>query len=274
MIKADMGRDNKMKLIDAKKCLVLSIVEMICLLPATLICGIVACVFSANALASDKSGRSIDYKKQIGVARKALLIGLVLLILQLFLLTVFLCKLNFFKVPKEYYQLVLEGRYIELPMDYDKFEKLNFNIENDMSKTVINAGEYIDVNFGDDRYTINRYGLGQINVYNPSSDPIYAKDGVVVGIKINNISDLGLRKILKPIGSFAGGIHMTSNMNFTKKAIKKIAKTENIESSAVEGNYSKTYLLYGKRYKRNRFDMMIIRFMENGEISNITIKHM
>lgn len=278
-----MNRENRALKNHFTRNLCFSILEILSLNPVTIVCGIVACVFTAKSNTSYLDGRMKDYEAQERGARIALISGLIIFLIVLASVGRIALvdwqvrrqvkeqikseeqKERKERIPLEetklagYYTFTLEGRTITLPMEYEEFEKLGFGT---MDEEHINT--YF-VNPDDSAYgTIvsNDELIGDFFVYNRSQEAKPIRECTVERIRIRG------NGLYRPQAEFGPGFTLDSGKD----------EVVDYYGTPDDGYFPEDDPQYGRfqwhapDYRDNRVDLLEVVF-DGGQIIEVNIAY-
>lgn len=247
----------------------LSVLEIVSLNPLSLAVGVGACVFTANANASYKSGRMEDFAVQRKKAKSLLLIGLIGVILELAALGIFLMREGKQLIqgsPDAIQEIVLEDRKITLPLSVEEFEKLGFEFRDGLEGNVINPGEINYAGFTAPGYEDEPMDAGSAWIYNPGTEAISEKDGVIIGLDIQKLMKMNFADVDTIEIELEKGITFESTEDEVVRAYGPSEEEEESDSGV------RDYVWFGENYEENYYDLRRITFVDGNMIS-VTIQY-
>lgn len=288
-----------------------SILEMFFLNPLSLLSGIVSLVYTIRAHGARRDGRIREARRRRMIAKRWLIAGFAGLSLNFIFWFAKQAEKGRFYMPDQYYELMLEGQKLSIPVSVKEFRGMGFVLDDSAAEILIGPGEKAQVSFGDASFpTDDGVGLGTAVLYNSGADPVTADSADVIGITIYNLAAgedtgenggdsgtadeggssasvneagdteaSGTVSAETPAVKLAGGLTFDSDRDEVSKVFRKLAKTD--DDTAVRSPYdADTYVLHGWNYAKNLTDQFTLEFIREGEdgqkeaIFYVDIQHM
>ena len=240
--------------------LCLSIMEIISIMPPTIICGIIACVFSARANCAYLEGRYDDSRNYEKKTAAVLVVGGILWFTAAAAVVIACGRL----LPAEtklagYNTFLLEGKEITLPVEYEEFETLGFEVmDPEFAEThMVNPGDsaYVSLVKEDDR-SFDIYG--SVFVRNPGDEPVPFHECVVHSIRVYDMASM----------EFGHGFNMSSSEH---EMTAYYGKPDDGYFPRDNPGYRR-YQWRAPSYEDNRIDQLEVLF-EGGTVTEVIISY-
>lgn len=199
-------------------------------------------------------------KKQTKQVAICLLISLIIgIVVGAVVIGSYLLKQYFYE-PKSYNEFLLEGKQVTLPISVDDFKKLGFIFEEDLSTSVVEAKSFETVGFTNKKFKDTGF-LGYAYIYNAGEEMISEDEGIIIGLQITYMPQVGFMQIDYPQIKLLNGITFDS----TKQEIEEAYGQADVADYA--------YIWYQENYEQNYFDLLSIEYSDE-QMLFVTIQYM